>query len=70
LENFSEIRRKLAGHPHNISFSELHKLPFYEYEDIVDKINDEIDKENQRRVEESTGMVSVFNLAAGKSANI
>jgi len=70
LENFSNIRRQLAKHPHNISFSELDKLSFYEYEDIVEKINDEIDKENQKRTEEATGLVSVFNLTPGKPANI
>ena len=70
MENFSNVRRKLAQHPHNIAFSELDKLPFYEYEDIVEKINEEIDKENQKRTEEATGLVSVFNLAPGKPANI
>jgi len=70
LENFSNVRRKLAASPNNISFSELDGIPYYEYESLVEDINKEIEKENDRIRAENTGMVEVINFDASKSANI
>lgn len=70
MENFSNVRRKLAAAPNNISFSELDSIPYYEYESLVEDINKEIEKENDRIKAENTGMVEVINFDSSKSANI
>ena len=69
LENFFEIRKVFAK-DHNITFSELDKLPYYEFQILLDSINKDIEEENTRKLEKSTGMVEVFNLSPDKPLNI
>lgn len=61
LDNYFEIKRKLAK-DHNISFSELEKLPYFEYQIILEKINTEIEEKNKKIMKEKDGMVPIFNL--------
>jgi hypothetical protein len=61
LDNYFEIKRKLAK-DHNISFSELEKLPYFEYQIILEKINTEIEEKNKKVMKEKDGMVPIFNL--------
>lgn len=40
-------------------------MPYFEFQIILDKINEEIEEKNKKIREENEGMVSIFNL--GKS---
>jgi hypothetical protein len=40
-------------------------MPYFEFQIILDKINEEIEEKNKKTREENEGMVSIFNL--GKS---
>jgi hypothetical protein len=40
-------------------------MPYFEFQIILDKINEEIEEKNKKVREENEGMVSIFNL--GKS---
>lgn len=70
MENFSNVRRKLAASPNNISFTELDQIPYYEYEGLVEDINKDIEKENERIKAENSGMVEVINFDSTKPINI
>jgi hypothetical protein len=61
LDNYFEIKRKLAK-DHNISFSELEKLPYFEFQIILEKINREIEERNKKIIKEKDGLVPIFNL--------
>ena len=61
---------KLSQSPYNIAFSELDKLAYYEFEELISIINEEIDKENEKRIKETTGMVPMINLDSTKPSNI
>jgi len=69
LTNFFEIRRIIAK-DHNISFSELDMMPYYEFQMLLDDINKDVEKENERIIKETTGMVPMFNLSPDKPLNI
>lgn len=64
LDNYFDIKYKFSR-DYNISFSELEKMPYFEFQIILDKINEEIEEKNKKIREENEGMVSIFNL--GKS---
>ena len=61
LDNYFEIKLKFAK-DYNISFSELEKLPFFEYQILLEKLNKEIEEKNKKIVREKEGMVPLFNL--------
>jgi hypothetical protein len=61
LDNYFEIKLKFAK-DYNIPFSELEKLPYFEYQILLEKLNKEIEEKNKRIVKEKDGMVSLFNL--------
>ena len=61
LDNYFEIKLKLAK-DHNISFSELEKLPYFEFQILLNKLNKEIDENNKRITQEKDGLVPIFNF--------
>ena len=61
MDNYFEIKLKFAK-DYNISFSELEKLPFFEYQILLEKLNKEIEEKNKKIVKEKEGMVPLFNL--------
>jgi hypothetical protein len=61
LDNYFEIKLKFAK-DYNISFSELEKLPYFEYQILLEKLNKEIEEKNKKIVKEKDGMVHLFNL--------
>jgi hypothetical protein len=62
LDNYFEIKLKFAK-DYNISFSELEKLPYFEYQILLEKLNNEIEEKNKRITKEKEGMVPLFNLS-------
>jgi hypothetical protein len=61
LDNYFEIKLKLAK-DHNISFSELEKLPYFEFQILLNKLNKEIDEKNKKITQEKDGLVPIFNF--------
>jgi hypothetical protein len=61
LDNYFDIKYKFSR-DFNISFSELEKMPYFEFQIILDKINEDIEERNQKIVQEKDGMVPIFNL--------
>jgi hypothetical protein len=61
LDNYFDIKYKFAR-DHGISFSELEKLPYFEFQIILNKINTEIEEKNQKALQEKEGLVPIFNL--------
>jgi uncharacterized FlgJ-related protein len=61
LDNYFEIKLKLAK-DHGISFSELEKLPYFEFQILLSKLNKEIDENNKRITQEKDGLVPIFNF--------
>ena len=61
LDNYFEIKLKFAK-DHNISFSELEKLPYFEFQILLNKLNKEIDENNKRITQEKEGLVPIFNF--------
>jgi ABC-type tungstate transport system permease subunit len=60
LDNYFEIKLKFAK-DYNISFSELERLPYFEYQILLEKLNKEIEEKNKRIVKEKDGMVVIGN---------
>jgi hypothetical protein len=61
LDNYFEIKLKLAK-DYNISFSELEKLPYFEFQILLGKLNKEIEEKNRKITQEQEGLVPVFNF--------
>jgi hypothetical protein len=61
LDNYFEIKLKFAK-DHNISFSELEKLPYFEFQILLNKLNKEIDEKNKKITQEKDGLVPIFNF--------
>jgi hypothetical protein len=61
LDNYFDIKYKFSR-DFNISFSELEKMPYFEFQIILDKINEDIEERNHKIVQEKDGMVPIFNL--------
>jgi len=40
----------------------LEKLPYFEYQILLEKLNKEIEEKNKKIVKEKDGMVPLFNL--------
>jgi hypothetical protein len=69
LDNYFDIKYKLAQ-DHNISFSELEKLPYFEFQIILDKINKDIENKNNKILEDKEGVVPIFNFNSSLPNNI
>ena len=63
LGNFNNIRRRLAAAPHHISFSELDKLFYYEFEEMLDDINKEIEDKNMKALQDKDNLVPVLSIS-------
>ena len=61
LDNYFDIKYKFSR-DFNISFSELERMPYFEFQIILDKINEDIEENNQKILQEKDGVVSIFNL--------
>jgi len=61
LDNYFDIKIRFAK-DHNISFTELEKLPYFEFQIILEKINKEIEERNKKITQENEGMVPLFNF--------
>jgi hypothetical protein len=61
LDNYFDIKYKFSR-DFNISFSELEKMPYFEFQIILDKINEDIEERNQKILQEKDGVVPIFNL--------
>jgi hypothetical protein len=61
LDSYFEIKLKFAK-DYNIPFSELERLPYFEYQILLEKLNNEIEEKNKKIIQEKDGMVSLFNL--------
>ena len=61
LENFFDKKLKFAK-IHNIAFSEIENLPYWEFQILLDKINEVIEKDNERILKEEEGLVPIINL--------
>jgi hypothetical protein len=60
LENYFDIKFRL-WYEHEADPEWIEKIPFYEYQIWIEKLNVSIEKENKRMMEES-GKQEVFNF--------
>jgi hypothetical protein len=61
LDNYFDIKYKFSR-DFNISFSELEKMPYFEFQIILDKINEDIEERNKKILQDKDGVVPIFNL--------
>ena len=61
LDNYFDIKYKFSR-DFNISFTELEKMPYFEFQIILDKINEDIEEKNKKILQEKDGVVPLFNL--------
>jgi hypothetical protein len=61
LDNYFDIKYKFSR-DFNISFSELEKMPYFEFQIILDKINEDIEERNKKILQDKEGVVPIFNL--------
>ena len=61
MDNYYEIKLKFAR-DHNISFTETENLPYFEFQIMLEKINNEIEEKNKKLQKENEGLVPIFNL--------
>jgi hypothetical protein len=61
LDNYFDIKYKFSR-DFNISFSELEKMPYFEFQIILDKINEDIEEKNKKILQDKDGVVPIFNL--------
>jgi len=63
LTNFFDIKFRL-WEEFKLSIDHLEKLPFYEYQIFIDKLNEKIEKENNQK--EQGDLVEAFSLTKPK----
>ena len=63
MTNFYDIKFRL-WEEFKLSIDSLEKLPFYEYQIYIDKLNEKIEKENNKK--EQGDLVEAFSLTKPK----